>query len=241
MNIKIDLKALNIFSNLQPSALEDVTNTLQKRELQPGEVLFCQGDKGDELVIVEQGALSIFSPDQNGGGEAIRIFHSGEVLGEMALIDEQPRSLSARAEEKTTIITLKKEDFQKLLAAHPEMTQAVMSGLNNRVRYTTDFLSEVRKWVERIAEGDYNIDGLDEKFGDKTLASLAADFARMATKVRAREEELRQEVAQLKIIIDQAKRERQVKQFVQSVQTNSEFSKQLEAAKALRRKRLGEQ
>jgi hypothetical protein len=61
----------------------------------------------------------------------------------------------------------------------------------------------------------------------------------MATQVKAREEELRQEVAQLKIIIDQAKRERQVSEFVQSVQTDSGFYKQLEAAKALRKKRLG--
>jgi CRP/FNR family cyclic AMP-dependent transcriptional regulator len=239
VKIKINLKELNIFSCLQPDALMEVTNTLQRKDLRPGEVLFCQGDKGDELVIVEQGALSIFSPDQLGSGEAIRVFHPGEVLGEMALIDEQPRSLSARAEEKTTVLTLKKEDFQNLLAAHPEMVQAVMSGLNNRVRYTTDFLSEVRKWVGRIAEGDYNIDGYDEGFSDKTLVSLAADFARMATQVKAREEELRQEVAQLKIIIDQAKREQQVNQFVQSVQTDSGFHKQLEAAKALRKKRLG--
>lgn len=239
MKTKIDLKELNIFSYLQPDALEEVTNALQKKELQPGDVLFCQGDKGDELVIVEQGALSIFSPNQNGTGEAIRIFHAGEVLGEMALIDEQPRSLSARAEETTTILTLKKEDFQNLLVAHPETAQAVMGGLNNRVRYTTDFLGEVRKWVGRIAEGDYNIGGYDEKFSDKTLASLAADFARMATQVKAREEELRQEVAQLKIIIDQTKREQQVSEFVQSVKTDSEFNEQLEAAKALRRKRLG--
>lgn len=239
MKINIDLKELNIFSHLQADALEEVTDALQKKELKPGETLFCQGDKGDELVIVEQGALSIFSPDQKGGGEAIRIFHPGEVLGEMALIDEQPRSLSARAEEATTILTYKKKDFQNLIATHPEMAQAIMSGLNNRVRYTTDFLSEVRKWVGRIAEGDYNIGGYDEDFSDKTLASLAADFARMATKVKAREEELRQEVSQLKIIIDQTKRQQQVSEFVQSVQTDSDFHKQLEAAKKLREKRLG--
>lgn len=240
MKIKIDLRELNIFSYLQPDALAEVTSTLQKKELQPGEVLFCQGDKGDELVIVEQGALSIFSPDQSGDGEAIRIFHAGEVLGEMALIDEQPRSLSARAEETTTILTLKKVDFQNMLAAHPEMAQAVMSGLNNRVRYTTDFLSEVRKWVGRIAEGDYNIDSYGEEYDDKTLASLAAAFARMATQVKAREEELRQEVNQLKIIIDQAKREQQVNEFVQSVRIDSDFYKQLEAAKALRKKCRGD-
>jgi CRP-like cAMP-binding protein len=234
---KIDLKELNIFSYLQTDALEEVTYALQKKELQPGEILFCQGDNGDELVIVEQGALSIFSPDQNGNGEAIRIFHPGEVLGEMALIDEQPRSLSARAEEKTTVLTLKKEDFQHLLAAHPEMTQAVMSGLNNRVRYTTDFLGEVRKWVSRIAEGDYDIDSHSEEYDDKSIASLAEAFARMATQVKAREEELRQEVAQLKIIIDQTQRKQQVNEFVQSVQTDSDFHKQLEAAKALRQKR----
>jgi hypothetical protein len=120
------------------------------------------------------------------------------------------------------------------------MAQAVMSGLNNRVRYTTDFLGEVQKWVSRISEGDYDIDSHSEDYNDINIASLAEAFARMATQVKAREEELRQEVAQLKIIIDQAKREQQVSEFVQSVRTDSDFHKQLDAARELRKQRRGE-
>jgi len=234
------LREIVLFSRLSDQALASIVNRLRTRQLADEEVLFNQGDPGNELFIVQSGSIAIYSPtDKNAAeGRPIRIFRRGESLGEMALIDRQPRSLSARALEPTQVIILDGDDFRQLLQDFPEMSLAVMQSLNDRIRYTTNFLTEVRDWVKRMAAGKYQTtEFLGEmqgwvrqvtegrydqaiptpvKYQDPTLASLAADFAQMAAQVQQRENALRQEIAQLKIEIDEVKQKRQVAEIVES-------------------------
>jgi CRP-like cAMP-binding protein len=234
MSVSINLRNVILFSHLSDQAIEEVAFALLRRELNSGEILFSQGDIGDELVIVEEGSVAIFMPVEGGCEDIqpIRVFQPGEFLGEMALIDQKPRSLSARAEGPTRILTLNENDFRRILEQNPEMAISVMAGLNDRIRYTTDFLGEVRSWVKRMAGGDYRSSGLmeEDKYGDQTLSSLAAEFAQMATRVQEREDILRKEVAQLRIEIDEAKRKQEVQRIV-----GSEYYQSLkERAKELR-------
>ncbi len=214
------LKDVTIFSRLPNQALNSIVAALQPRQLTAGQVIFNQGDPGDELIIVESGSIAIFAPSEgkSSEGQAIRIFKSGGMLGEMALIHQKPRSLSARAEENSTILTLNGSEFRKLLAENPDMSLAVMAGLNDRIRYTTDFLSEVSEWVGKMADGNYQEAAKPQgsQYKDPTLASLASEFARMAVQVKAREDQLRQEVAHLRIEVNEAKRKQEVSEIMGS-------------------------
>jgi CRP-like cAMP-binding protein len=155
----------------------------------------------------------------------------------MALIDRQPRSLSARALEASTVLVLDGQNFRYFVEEDPRMAFAVMYGLSDRIRYTTEFLNEVRSWVGRVTQGDYSSDQfLDEvrgwvqqvsegeyeespqptKYQDQTLATLAAEFAKMAAMVQQREKELQKEIAQLKIEINEAKRKEDVNEIKDS-------------------------
>ena len=151
MSKNISLKDIQLFSRLPDETLDQVHSALKPRDLKAGEIIFNQGDQGDELIVVQEGEVAIFAPVEGGDGteKPIRIFRPGEVLGEMALIDQKPRSASARAEEDSTILTLGLNEFKSLLNENQEMAFSVMSGLNERIRYTTDFLSEVRNWVQK--------------------------------------------------------------------------------------------
>jgi CRP-like cAMP-binding protein len=235
MELEFSLKDVVMFSQLTDEALEEVRAALQARRLETGEILFNQGDPGDELILVNQGRVAIFAPVEGapGGGQPIRFFQAGELLGEMALIDRKPRSLSARAEETSLVFTLNGDQFRDLLEANPEMALSVMGGLNDRIRYTTDFLSEVRQWVRRMADGSYQGERQErsDKYKDKTLSTLAAEFAQMAAKVQEREETLKKEVAQLRIEIDEARRKKEASQIM-----DSDYYRSLkEKVKALRR------
>jgi CRP-like cAMP-binding protein len=229
------LKKVTLFSRLSPKALQEVFAALKFRQLQQGEVLFSRGDPGDELIIVESGKIAIYIPQPNMPevGKAIRLFSPGEMLGEMAIIDQKPRSASARAEEPTTIFTLSAEVFYQLLEKNPNMAISAMAGLSDRIRYTTDFINEVRAWVNKINVGEYQdatISTSQAKYDDPNLAVLAAEFAQMATQVKNREDSLKQEVAQLRIEIDDAKRKQEVKQII-----DSEYYRELkEKMKAIR-------
>lgn len=250
------LRDVSILSRLSDRTLAKIAAELAVREFEAGTVLFHKGDPGDELFIVDEGAIAIFEPSAANPGQEkpIRIFRPGEVLGEMALIDAQPRTLSARALGRTRTLVLGREDFRRFLDDR-DLALAVMASLNDRIRYTTEFLSEVQHWVGRVARGQYaSPEFLEEVRGwvqqvangeasvtlgaqvqhrDPVIAGLAADFAQMATQVRQREDELRQEIARLQIEIDETKKERQVAEI-----TESDYFRELQArAKELRRKR----
>ncbi len=232
MTIITTLKKTQIFKTLSPETLEKLSAALQTRSLAEGEMLFSLGDPGTEMILVQEGKIAIYMPedDRPQAGQALRIFQAGEILGEMALIDRLPRSASARAETEAVIATLDLTTFQRLLADYPEVATAVMSGLSSRIRYTTDFIGEVRQWVQRMAEGNYASIQAPSEVEDSSLSALAADFVRMAAQVREREEKLQQEVAQLRIEIDETKRRQEVSQI-----TESEYYVNLKAKlKALR-------
>jgi CRP-like cAMP-binding protein len=242
-----------LFSRLTEERLAEIHAGLETRHLAAGEVLFNMGDTGSELFIVEEGRVAIFAPNTDNPGQEkpIRIFRPGGILGEMALIDGQPRSLSARALEPSKVLLLGGEKFRFYVKEDSDLAFAVMYGLSDRIRYTTEFLNEVRSWVGRVTQGDYASDNfLDEvrgwvqqvtegeyeesfqpvKYKDQTLATLAAEFAKMAAKVQEREKELQREIAQLKIEVNEAKRSEEVAEIKES-----EYFRSLQAqVKAMR-------
>lgn len=250
------LKNSYMFHRLSEERLAAIQAALETRELQTGELLFNMGDPGDELFIVETGQVAIFAPNKDNPGQEkpIRIFRTGGILGEMALIDRQPRSLSARALEPSRVLVLDGKDFRYHVEEEPSLAFAVMYGLSDRIRYTTEFLNEVRSWVGRVTQGDYSSDQfLDEVRGwvkqvsageyeetfrpknhqDQTLSTLAAEFARMAAVVQQREKALQKEIAQLKIEINESKR----KEDVQEIKDSDYFRSIQEQIKAMREQR----
>ena len=218
MTLTALLKKSSIFKTLSDEAIDKLAVGLKTRSLPAGEILFNLGDPGSEMIIVQKGKIAIYMPESGSpqAGQALRIFQPGEVLGEMSLIDRLQRSASARAETQVVISTLDTETFRQLLEDHPELAMEVMSGLSNRIRYTTDFIGEIRQWVQRLADGNYQSIQTSSSLQDNSLSTLAADFVRMAAQVREREEKLQQEVLQLRIQIDENKRRQEVSQITES-------------------------
>jgi CRP-like cAMP-binding protein len=218
MTLTTLLKKSSIFKTLSDDAIEKLAVGLKTRSLSAGEILFNLGDPGNEMIIVREGKIAIYMPEsgQPQAGQTLRIFQSGETLGEMSLIDCLQRSASARAETRAVIATLDRDTFKHLLGDHPDLAMDVMSGLSNRIRYTTDFIGEIRQWMQRLADGNYQSIQSPSPLQDSSLSALAADFVRMAAQVREREEKLQQEVVQLRIQIDENKRRQEVSQITES-------------------------
>lgn len=218
MTLTVLLKKIAIFKSLPNESIEQVAKELKTRTLQAGEVLFNLGDAGNEMIIVRRGKIAIYMPDADKpqSGQTLRVFQSKDILGEMALIDSQPRSASARAETRAVIATLDIETFKHLIEDHPEVAMGVMSGLSGKIRYTTDFINEMSQWMKKLADGNYQGIEAPADLQDSSLSALAAEFVRMATRVREREEKLQQEVAQLRIEIDETKRRQEVSQITES-------------------------
>lgn len=97
--------------------------------LAPGDVLFKQGDSGDAMYVLLEGALEVLV-----GETVVERSGRGAVLGEMALIDQSPRSATVVARENATLAKLDLARFQRLVQQHPFFATHVMKVLADRIR-----------------------------------------------------------------------------------------------------------
>lgn len=108
-------------------------DVLERRDYKPGQVIFAQGDHGEEAFLIESGKVEIAVGD--GTAElVIAIINAGELVGEMALVDQSVRMATARAAIKTTCIVVPKRIFDRVLKQTNPIVVSMLNTLIRRVR-----------------------------------------------------------------------------------------------------------
>jgi CRP/FNR family cyclic AMP-dependent transcriptional regulator len=133
------LRQIGFFSGLSDSELEAVADRLGKRTFGRGVILFHKGSPGETLYIIESGKVRIFILSESGQEMSVRVCGTGEVFGELSMLDGLPRSAGAVAAEETHVLTLQREDFWELFDIYPRLAPAIIATLTARVRYTTQY------------------------------------------------------------------------------------------------------
>ncbi|MEO0289169.1 MAG: Crp/Fnr family transcriptional regulator [candidate division WOR-3 bacterium] len=107
-------------------------NSKIERVLKDGEVLFREGEVGDEMYLIKSGKIKIV---QKIGDEmkVLAVLSEGDFFGEMALIDGSPRSATAIAEGDTELITFDKVAFRKKIGEEP-LIEYIITELSKRLR-----------------------------------------------------------------------------------------------------------
>lgn len=111
------LRALSLFSTLNPRELKTVDGLLHQRSYLKDEVIFDQGEDGQALYIVESGKVLICRQGLP-VPRRIAVLEAGMLFGELALLDDSPRAAQARASENCTLAVLFRADFLGLLETH---------------------------------------------------------------------------------------------------------------------------
>jgi CRP-like cAMP-binding protein len=108
-----------------------------------GGVVFIKGDRGNAAYMVRSGRVEIREGDR-----VVEAMTRGELFGEMALIDSEPRSASAVAVGSTELAVINAETFYQLVRDEPDFAIAVMRLMSRRLRAT---LAAERPWGERAS------------------------------------------------------------------------------------------
>lgn len=114
---------------------------LDRRVYRPGQVLFREGDQSWAAFMIEKGSVEIV---RNEGGEhevVLATVGEGELIGEMGLIDSEPRSATARAETMAVVQVITEQNFARLLANAEPGLVALLKVLLRRLRATNKALS----------------------------------------------------------------------------------------------------
>lgn len=136
----VQLRRTSLFAGVEPERLWEVAEQCVERSLQCGEVLFAEGDPGEELFLVTAGELTVERTDAKGEAQAVATVGPGAVLGEMAIFEAAPRSAGARALTDCRVLGLGGEAIARVGREHPEVYEAFLRALSSRLRQTTDRL-----------------------------------------------------------------------------------------------------
>jgi CRP/FNR family cyclic AMP-dependent transcriptional regulator len=105
--------------------------------LAPGDTLFKQGDRGDAMFIVLEGAMEI-----RVGDEVVETSTRGAILGEMALVDESPRGATVVAKVPSKLVRIDQRRFYFLIQQNPFFATHVMKVLADRLRHMNQLLAK---------------------------------------------------------------------------------------------------
>lgn len=138
------LKKIYIFDGLTQQELQEITKICQRTSHKNGDVIFKEGSFGDKFYIIAEGEVRISKVIPNVGEEALAVLKAGDYFGEMALIDDFPRSADAIANKDAVLMTISKSDLDNLLYFNKEIAYKLLwtfcRTLSSRLRETNEKL-----------------------------------------------------------------------------------------------------
>lgn len=128
----IILKTVSIFSEVPEDLLAEIATLLETREAAAGQAIIVKGEMGDCMYIIARGRVRVHD-----GERVIAMLGEREVVGELALLDAEPRNASVTAEEDTVLLRLGQDPFYELISTNTEVVRGIMRVLTRRLRAST--------------------------------------------------------------------------------------------------------
>ena len=114
---------------------------MKQRHFETGDIIFSEGDDSDEAHLIHSGRIEILKSSP-AGPLCLAVLGAGDVLGEMGLLDDQPRSATARALEPVLTSAIDSEEFLRLVLEEPEEALELLRALFERLRTMNQKLAE---------------------------------------------------------------------------------------------------
>jgi CRP-like cAMP-binding protein len=128
--IRIDaLRKVGLFKGLSKRSLVRIDQVSVVRTVLKDDILVAQGERGSDAMIVLEGSAAVTR-----GNRKLKVLTVGDVFGEMALLDDQPRSATVKALEPMRVIVIHGPAFRKLMHQIPGLTDALLATLSARLR-----------------------------------------------------------------------------------------------------------
>lgn len=142
LEVKNLLTNHTLFRDLEPRVIEQVADLSRTVQLEPEQILFFKGDDGDALYGVLTGHIRISASEPDGKEVIFNIMGRGDVFGEIALLDGQPRTADAMAMDPTELFQIRRPDFVALLDTEPRLTKHLLELVCERLRVTSEMLED---------------------------------------------------------------------------------------------------
>lgn len=132
------LATVPLFRGVGRDELAKFGELVRDRAYPRGSVILFQDDPGDSLYIVRSGRVKVVLIGEDGREVILGVLDQGSHFGELALIDDQPRSAHVIAMEDSQLLILRREDFRRRVDANPSVAWALLCELSRRLRKADD-------------------------------------------------------------------------------------------------------
>ena len=138
------LRRCALFESLSTEQVEKVAGIATRKDAAEGQPIFREGSTGDEMYVVVAGTVHISKEIPGAGEEALTLLGPGSYFGEMAAIDDAPRSADAVAHTACALLAIRREDLDQVMFLDKDLAYAVLWAfvrtLSSRLRETTEKL-----------------------------------------------------------------------------------------------------
>ena len=138
------LKKTELFAELSKADLKSISDIVQEVVYPADHTLFEEGDEGDSLYLLVDGEISIIKAET----EVLSFNEEGYCFGEVALIDDKPRSATIKTTTSTCLLRITRNDFYQAMAREPLIGRGMFRVLNNKIRHDLEIqMSAIRKEI----------------------------------------------------------------------------------------------
>jgi CRP-like cAMP-binding protein len=123
------LKSVDLFRALAGEELAQIAEIAEEQPFAAGEQVFAEGEPGDALYLVVEGAVKVHRGQRQLAHLGVR-----DVFGEMAVLDSEPRSASVTAVKDAVLLKIARDDFRDILQERPEIGMGIVKVLSRRLR-----------------------------------------------------------------------------------------------------------
>lgn len=172
------LESIKLFSDLGPGDLEKLRAVSRELSFATNQIIFKEGDAGDGIFFVKEGTVQISAVAGYGDSKILSRIPVGEFFGEMAVLDSQPRSATATADEPTTVYFISRKDMEDLLNHIPRLAGALAVEIIRRFR---NFNREVLESERLALVGRFASSIVHDLKNPLNIIGISADMAAMPT------------------------------------------------------------
>lgn len=147
MDIYNFLRKVQLFSDLPDKDLEQLCHNVTEDRLPADSILFTEGEIGDKAYVIISGEIEI---TKESGGRTVLLAtkYSGDVIGEMSLLEQSPRFASGRTLTESSLITISHKNLENLMDTNPSVARVLLSMITSRLRSTELVLQQSEKMAQ---------------------------------------------------------------------------------------------
>ncbi len=172
------LRGVYFFQSLGEEAIHRIGDACHEESFEPGALIFVEGTKADKLYIILDGTVEVWKDYYAEEKDLLAVHSAGHLFGEMALIDDLPRSATVVARDATRLLSVGRVDFHRIISENSSVALSVMRSVSSMVRMSNEsFVDNLRRRNSELVRANRELKKTQEKLLKAERLSLLGKFS----------------------------------------------------------------